>query len=70
MKITKGQNYQFLELERGLIITYANAPVRPPAALLIEADVFDLAAYLVRYLTAREEGLNLGDAHKAARKLQ
>lgn len=66
MKIQKGMTYHILELPDGIIITYDRVPPGRSAIALVKADLTDLIAYQHRYLLARESGLNLNDAHKAA----
>lgn len=68
MNITKGQSYKLIELTGGFVIAAPGQPLPPTpgAHTLVQADARDLVEYLWRYLSAREQGMNLKEAHDAA----
>lgn len=69
MNITKGQAYQLIEMDGAVLITHRDRQIPHPSAVpLVIADRRDLVEYLVRYLEARESGLNPTDSHNAAIK--
>lgn len=68
MNMTKGQAYVLVEVGSGMLIMQPSQqmPLNVKTEKLVQADAHDLVSYLIRYLLARESGLNLVDAHKAA----
>lgn len=68
MQIDKEQLYLLSEVPQGIAITRSNEQIvsSPLTQKLIIADKEKLVDYIIAYLTEREEGKPLGEAHDLA----
>ncbi len=66
MKFVKGQSYKIIEFDKVLTIVDARTPEPGIGSALVIADMPSLVIYLTKYITVREEGGSLSEAHNFA----
>lgn len=66
MKFVRGQSYKIIEFDKVLTIVDGSTPVPAIGQALVVADMPSLVIYLTKYITVREEGGSLSEAHNFA----